>query len=70
MRARRGLRRGQGDSESRTRHEEGLKGSRALAEMWAGSLVGAEGRRDQPELQEWREDLRKREELSEGLRNS
>lgn len=53
MRTRRGLRRGQGDSESRTGREEGLKESRTLGEMWVGSLVGAEGRREQPGLQEW-----------------
>lgn len=64
MRARRGLRRGQGDSESRTRREEGLKGSRTRDEMWVGSLVGAEGRRDQPGLQEWL-----RGPAEEGLKN-
>lgn len=64
MRAPRGLRRGQGDSESRTRREEGLKGSRTLDERWVGSLVGAEGHRDQPGLQKWL-----RGPAGEGLKN-
>lgn len=50
MRARRGLRRSQGDSERQTRHEEGLRGSKALDEMWGGSTERAEERGDQPEL--------------------
>lgn len=53
MRARRSLRRSQGDGESRTRHEEGLRGSKALDEMWGGFPVGAEERGDQPELPVW-----------------
>lgn len=53
MRARRGPRSGQGDSESQTSHEEGLRGSKALDKMWGGSTVGAEERGDQPELPVW-----------------
>lgn len=69
MPARQRLRRGQGDNESCTGHE-GLRGSRALDEMWGGSAEGLRGGGTSQNCRSGGGDLREREELSEGLRNS